>query len=324
MTRKAPTAKPWKKEVGDAFNDTKLLLSSAGIVLHGWFPVLHQWSLYDKERMPELISRLAPPATAGIMFGVGASAARLDADRKTQYNLRRICLLLLASPQDTYVTQLRTLEEKIAELFEANVSSSPSAAIKAELFMLCRALALSVSPLHLSPLWPIINDKTQAALTSLLPSSQHANDFNDLSLLQGAKLLDLLIALSPDEFQLHEWLYITDTIDAVYQPANWTPSALSDQVADMLGSNSAEDENVSPEPLCSDKRRPLLGEELPVDKDDIKALPREDFVRGVLKPFLSQLSLHAYEGVYSLEQPDAELLRKNLLSDLLDLGSIVE
>ena len=42
--------------------------------------------------MPEIISRMAPPSSAGIMFGVGANAARLDADRKTQLNLRRMCL----------------------------------------------------------------------------------------------------------------------------------------------------------------------------------------------------------------------------------------
>ncbi|CAK3964497.1 related to regulator of reproduction [Lecanosticta acicola] len=327
MTRKAPSAKSWKKEISEAFNDPRLLSSAPAVMINGWFPVLHQWSLYDKERMPELLARLAPPSGAGIMFGVGASAARLEADRKTQFNLRRICILLLASPEDTYVAHLRPIEEKLAELFEASRSSSPSAAIRAELFMLCRSLALSVSTMHLSPLWPIINDRLQSALTSLLPNSQNANDFNNLSLLQACKLLDLLIALSPDEFQLHEWLYITDTVDAVYQPADWNSAALSDQVAEVLGSTTADDNLITATPNTSasaGRRRALLADDLPVDKDDIKALPKEEFVRAVLRPFLSQLSIHAYESVYSMDSLDADALKRDLLNDLLDLGSIVE
>ncbi|KAF2169744.1 hypothetical protein M409DRAFT_64771 [Zasmidium cellare ATCC 36951] len=328
MTRKAPGAKPWKKEIADAFNDPKLLASAMSLMSEGWFPVLHQWSLHDKERMPELLSRLTPPASAGIMFGVGASAARLEADRRTQLNLRRLCVLLLASPEDTYVAHLRTIEEKISELFEASPSSSPSAAIKAELFMLCRTLTLSVSSVHMSPFWPIINDKLEAALTSLLPSSSNSNDFNNLSILQACKLLDLLVSLSPDEFQLHEWLYITDTIDAVYQPSDFSPVALSDQIAETLGSASV-DNNMLVTPTTpggggKGKRRQLLGEDLAVDKGDIQALPKEEFVRAVIRPFLSQLSMHSYEGVYSLEQTDGMVLRESLLADLLDLGSVVE
>ncbi|KAK4497319.1 hypothetical protein PRZ48_011769 [Zasmidium cellare] len=328
MTRKAPGAKPWKKELADAFNDPKLLASPPSLMSEGWFAVLHQWSLHDKERTPELLARLTPPASAGIMFGVGASAARLEADRRTQLNLRRLCVLLLASPEDTYVAHLRTIEEKISELFEASPSSSPSAAIKAELFMLCRALALSVSSVHMSPFWPIINDKLEAALTSLLPSSSNNNEFNNLSILQACKLLDLLVSLSPDEFQLHEWLYITDTIDAVYQPSDFSPVALSDQISETLGSATIDDNMLvtptTPGGGAKGKRRPLLGEDLAVDKGDIQALPKEEFVRAVIRPFLSQLSMHSYEGVYSLEQTDGKVLREGLLEDLLDLGSVVE
>ena len=70
------------------------------------------------------------------------------------------------------------------------------------------------------------------------------------------------------------------------------------------------------------RRRALLGDT--VDKEDIKAMPREDFVRASLRPFLSQLSIHAYEGVYSLDMPNIAALRDDLLADMLDLGSIVE
>lgn len=326
ISRKGPAMKTWKKEVTDAFNDPRLFACSPELMADGWFPALHQWSLDDKERMPDLLSRLAPPSSAGIMFGVGASAARLEADRKTQLNLRRMCLLFLASPEDTYMPHLRTIEEKLSELFEASPASSPSATIKAELFMLCRVLTLSVSAMHLSPLWPIINDKLQAVLTSLFPNHSTARDYNNLTLLQACKLLDLLITLSPDEFQLHEWLYITDTIDAVYQPLEWSSAALSDQIAEALGSSSMEDSMTATSSLATSagKRVPLLGADLGVDKGDVKAMAREDFTRAVLRPFLNQLSIHAYEGVYSMDAPDVAALRQDVLNDLLDVSTMVE
>jgi hypothetical protein len=326
VTRKAPAGRTWKKEVENAFNDPRILASPLDVMFNGWLPVIHQWSVHEKERMPELLSRLAPPSSAGIMFGVGASAARLEADRRTQLTLRRICILLLASPEDTYVAHLRAIEEKLAELFDASPSSSPSAAVKAELFMLCRTITLSVSTYHLSPLWPLINANLQALLSSLLPHGHSGNDFNNLTLLQGCKLLDLLIALSPDEFQLHEWLYITDTIDAVYRPVEFTSAALSDHIADGLGLAGLEDSSLQAGPSAAgaSKRRLLLGDDLAMDREDIKAMAHEDFVRTVLRPFLSQLSIHAYEGVYSLDQPDLAALRRSMLSDLLDVSSIVD
>jgi hypothetical protein len=345
IARKAPASKPWKKDIADVFYDPKILSVLPDAFIADWCPLLHQWSLFDKERMPELLAKLLPPSTAGLMFGVGASAARLEADRKTQLNLRRLCLLILASPQDTHVTHLPVIFSKIAELFEASASSSPSITIKTELFMLSRALALSFRSLHLAPLWPIVNDKLQAALNSMLPGSTGSNDFNNLALLQSCKLLDLLIALSLDDFQLHEWLYITDTTDAIHQPADWSPVALADHIAAALDSNNTSEETntsnfasssvaeneTSANQAKDDEKddgsgggKVLLSDNLVVDNGDIKAWAKEDFISAVLRPFLSQLSIRAYEDVYGLGTPDTEAMRRGLLGDLLDPNTIVE
>ena len=328
VQKKAPNVKSWKREVADAFNDPRLLATPLHAMEGGWLPVLYQWSFREKECMSELLSRLTPPSSAGIMFGVGASAARLEADRRTQLTLRRISLLLLSSPEDTWAFHLRAFDEKIVELSAASATSSPSSAIKAELYILCMALVLSLSPFQLSPLWPTINDTLQAALENLYATSTTEQSFTNFGLLQACKLLDQLIMMSPDEFQLHAWLYIADTIDAVYRPDNMTPTALADQVAESLGPLAMEDsqdlEPPSPSVMAGGKpRRLLLGANLPVDIADLKALPREDFVRTVLRPFLSQLSIHAYEGVYSMEAPDTKACRHRLLRDLVDFSTIV-
>ncbi|RMY14439.1 hypothetical protein D0867_07141 [Hortaea werneckii] len=329
MEKKSPTVKVWKKEVSDAFNDPKILASPAIAMEEGWFPVLHQWGLREKDRMPDLLARLTPPSSAGIMFGVGANAARLEADRRTQLNLRRICLLLLASPEDTWASHLRDFDEKLVELSAATITSSPSSAIKADLYMLCRALVLALSHTQLAPLWPTINDVLLAALTSLLPGNTSEQNFSNLGLLQAFKLLDQLTVLSPDEFQLHQWLYISDTVDAVYGLEGMTATALADQVAETLGSAALDDSHtaraVDETPEGTRTRRHLLSSpaSLP-DADDLKAMSRQEFSGSVLRPLLSQLSIHSYEGVYSMETADIEACRGTLLNDLLDIRSIVD
>jgi hypothetical protein len=33
----------------------------------------------------------------------------------------------------------------------------------------------------------------------------------------------------------HQWIFITDTVDAVYRPDNWYPEAMMEQLAEMVG-----------------------------------------------------------------------------------------
>ncbi|KAM0717584.1 hypothetical protein Q7P37_007436 [Cladosporium fusiforme] len=328
MTRKAPTAKSWRRDVLDAFNNPRFLESPANVTEQYWYPVLQQWSQGDKERVHELLSRLAPPSSAGIMFGVGAAAARLKADSETQFILRRLCLLLLASPADSYAAHMQQMEEKLAELFEASTSSSPSSTIKAELFMLCRALIISTSPVNFAPLWPLLNDQLQSAFASLAPRDGRNTGFTNLTLLQAGKVLDLLVALGPDEFQLHEWLYVTDTTDAVYHPPGWTPAALADQLAEHLSLEAGEDAlptpTLTPQTLLEGQPRVLFGANLSYDKEDIKAMAPDDFAKSIMRPFLSQLSINAYESTYGIDSPDPALYRRSLLEDLLDSSTLVD
>jgi len=39
-----------------------------------------------------------------------------------------------------------------------------------------------------------------------------------------------------DNIFRHQWIFITDTVDAVFRPDNWAPEALFDQLAEVVGS----------------------------------------------------------------------------------------
>lgn len=312
--------------MGDAFNDSRFFANAVTLLDSDWLPLLKQWTLTDKERMPELLSRLVAPTTAGIVFGVGATSARLEADRKTQLNLRRAATLIMATADDNFVVDLPMIQEKIVDLLSATTTSSPSSTTRADIYLLLRALALKTSALHLATLWPIINAELQAAISSVVAPdhSLPSDTFNNHSVLQACKLLDTLLCIAPDDFQVHEWLFITDTIDAVYRPANFHSVALIDELSEELGltahSTTPADSTLA-QASNSSTRKPLLG---PGISDDGVWDRKDELVAKVLRPFFSQLSIFAFESTYSMSVPDWEACRQGLLKDLFDDRSIVK
>ena len=116
MTKVPAAAKLWKKDISDAFHDPRFFGLQVDLVKNNWMDLLRQWVLADKERLSEILVRLPPPSAAGIMFGVGASAARLEADRKAQLNLRRIAPLVLSANDDYFVGELPALLQKLEDL----------------------------------------------------------------------------------------------------------------------------------------------------------------------------------------------------------------
>ncbi|KAB8267616.1 Dopey, N-terminal-domain-containing protein [Aspergillus minisclerotigenes] len=305
-------AKIWKKDIADAFNDPRFFSSHLELVKGGWMNLLRQWVLADKDRLSELMSRLPPPSTAGIMFGVGASAARLDADRKAQLNLRRITLLILSANNDYFIGELPGLLQKLEDLLGATSSSSPSSTTRAEIFMVLRALALKSSTTALASFWPLINTELQEAIAAV-PLGLQQEVYNPYALLQACKLLDTLLVLAPDDFQLLEWLYVTDTIDAVYPPERWEPMALADEISQSFGTRSAAaDGPRDSNELGYSVKQPGL------TADWIRETAKDELVDRVLRPWFEQLSIHAFESTYSMSSPGLTTSYDDLLADLFN------
>ncbi|KAI9684026.1 MAG: hypothetical protein M1822_005853 [Bathelium mastoideum] len=326
LTRIPQSAKSWKREVNEAFNDSRFFASPLEIIESGWMPILRQLSLNDKDRVPDLLSRISSPTTAGIVFGVGAVSARLETDRRSQLNLRRVALLVMASEEDSHVQHLPLIQEKLVDLLAATPTSSPSSATRADVYILVRALILRTSPTQLASFWPVLNSELHAVLSSLLPEtdSQVQETFNASSLLQACRLLDLLITIAPDDFQLLEWLYVTDTIDAVYRPSDWHPTALVDEISDELGSLGQTSPGTglsATQPSNMGGKRRML---LEVDNNlDVKKAEKSEIVVKLLRPWFGHLSIAAFEGVYGMGNPDIEHCEKLVLRDICDDGSIV-
>lgn len=305
LTRIAQNNKLLKKDIADAFNDAKFFNTPLDMLRDFWLPILAQWTQSDKERVPELLTRISAPTTAGIMFGVGAASARQEADRKTQLNLRRISLLILAGAEDAYTPNIPHIMEKVVELLTATPATSPSSATRADVLVLLRAVLLKTSPVHLAPLWPIANGELTVSLSSLLPDASNKEHYNNSGVIQACKLLDELVVLDPDDFQLSEWLFLSDTIDAVYKPS--APSlhlSITDEINELLAQTSASvppptyNANVSDEPSRTLILDPLIEALEQEEGAAVLDMARSELITRVVRPFLGNLAMNAFEARY--------------------------
>ena len=44
-----------------------------------------------------------------------------------------------------------------------------------------------------------------------------------------------LLSLYLTPVSSHQWIFITDTVDAVYRPDDWHPEAMMDQLSEIVG-----------------------------------------------------------------------------------------
>jgi hypothetical protein len=323
LTKVAQGNKPLKKDIYDAFNDPKFFNTPPMLLKESWLPILAQWAQSDKERIPELLARISAPTTAGIMFGVGAASARQEADRKTQLNLRRIALLILGSPEDAFTANIAQILEKIVELFAATHATSPSSATRGDVILLLRAIVLKTSHVHLASLWPVINGEISASLSSLLPDANNKALYNNAGIVQACKLLDELVVLDPDDFQLSEWLFISDTIDAVYKPTTPpTMLSLTDEINEILSHSASTPVAVPPHStnLPDVPRRTLFLNPLisALEKEEdapVLDMARSELVSRVVRPFLGNLAMNAFEARYEGGEADLADIWASVIHD---------
>jgi hypothetical protein len=323
LTKIAQGNKLLKKDIYDAFNDPKFFNTPPLLLREAWLPILAQWTQSDKERVPELLSRLSAPTTAGLMFGVGATSARQEADRKTQLTLRRIALLILGSPEDAFTPNIPQVLEKVVELLTATPASSPSSITRTDVIVLLRAIILKTSPIHLASLWPVVNGELTSGLSALLPDAPNKEHYNNAGIIQTCKLLDELVVLDPDDFQLMEWLFISDTIDAVYKPVTPpTLMSLTDEINEVLTRSStapampvtAINGSDADEPKRTLFLNPLI-EALEKEGAAVLEMTRGELVNRLVRPFLGNLAMNAFEARYGGGEADWQGIWESVVKD---------
>ncbi|OLL25389.1 Protein dopey [Neolecta irregularis DAH-3] len=293
------TYKVWRKEVFDLINERAFFtMTPQGARL--WLPFGKQLYTAEKERVVELVARLGASNQAGL-FGTAEQETL-----QRQLNFRRLEFALLCCETDEFLIYLPTIKEKVNEV----VRSTPSDSIRGEIYLLFQTILLRFSSVHLQSFWPIIFTDLQMMLSYMVEEAAIQERDHSKSLFEACKLLDLILVLSPEDFQMHEWIFITDTMDAIFRMPTSEPNAWIDRLSYRLGvSNTTNyllpstESNSASSQVTTARRKPLL-----VGKN-ITELEQ-------LKPYLNRLSILAYEATYAMQLPDIDACEEGLYQDL--------
>lgn len=304
MTRIGAAIKAWRSPVSEAFNDNRCFNSTpdAGGKWKGMVKALFD---VDKTSLSELLGKITTAPSANIFTN------REYEMLLRSLNMRRLSYVLLSSEKNHFLTQLPAIQEKLVDTLR-NVSSP---VVQSEVYLCVRVLLCRLSPHNLSSFWPVILTELYRLFDQVLTSlpSDGAEELN--LVLATCKLLDLLLVLQTEEFQIHQWIFITDTADAIYRPDDWLPDAMLDRLAEVtgslpLGDGAAQPLHVTtPTPMTDNRpmRRPML-----------RSLRQIDSIRDLV-PFFSSASIASYESVYSSGGLiDWEAVEQGLLEDMFD------
>ncbi|SPC64545.1 related to DOP1 - strong similarity to developmental regulatory gene, dopey (dopA) [Ustilago sp. UG-2017b] len=205
-------------------------------------------------------------------------------------------------------------KERLMDLL-ARVSASAAAAnffANRELEMLSRALNLR----RLS--FTLFSSKQDGFLTQLPLIKEKLVDLlrSQVNEVLHAEVYLCLRVVLPEDFQINEWLFITDTIDAVYPSDDFQPETLLDGLSATFQKESSkhshqhhhhQHENAS-EPGKIGKRRLQLGRMRTIGSV------------GELGPFLNSVSQNAFESNYGDQEVDLHDVDACLLVDMFDSG----
>ncbi|KAI5481667.1 cellular morphogenesis-related protein [Pseudohyphozyma bogoriensis] len=301
MAKNPLTLKAWRTQVSDAFGDNRFF--NAPPSSHArWKPLIQALMASDKERLVELAAKVSTVSSANIFTN------RELESLSRALSLRRLTYTILTGEKDRFLTQLPIIQEKLVDLLRSSVGDM----VHAEVYLCLRVLFCRIGNHHLAGLWPVILTELLRLFESLV--DQVVPDGSDLLqlILSACKFLDLTLVLQTEEFQIHEWMFVTDTVDAIYPPDAWLPQAIMDRLGEIISRTSRPQANTQ-DPA---KVEWAAGRSRP--RQPTLTLKRINSI-AELEPFFTTVSLMAYESIYhSAGKVDIAAVEAQLVADLFD------
>ncbi|TFY63318.1 hypothetical protein EVJ58_g3324 [Rhodofomes roseus] len=304
MTRIGAAYKAWRGAVTDVLNDNRCFNSSpqAG---GKWRVMVKALYDVDKAALSDLLAKITTAPSANIFTN------REYEMLLRSLNLRRLSYVLLSGEKNHFLTQLPSIQEKLVDTLR-NVSAP---VVQCEVYLCVRVLLCRLSPHNLSSFWPVILTELYGLFERVITSLPSDGSEELTLVLAACKLLDLLLVLQTEEFQIHQWIFITDTVDAIYRPEGWFPEAILDRLAEVTGDLPVT-ENAAPS-LHGATTTPTV-ESRPMRRPMLRSLRQIDSIRELV-PFFSHASIASYESVYSSGgNVDWEAVEEGLLEDMFD------
>ncbi|GAA6000168.1 hypothetical protein JCM10207_007887 [Rhodosporidiobolus poonsookiae] len=311
MSKNPQTVKAWRSVVSDAFADNRFFNASPAMS-ERWKPLVQALMASDKERLPELAGKISTASSANIFTN------RELENLSRALSLRRLTYVLFTGDKDRYLAQLPVIQEKLVDLLRSSVGDM----VHAEVYLCLRVLFCRIGNQHLSGLWPVILTELLRLFDSLIEQPvPDGSDFLQL-VFSACKFLDLTLVLQTEDFQIHEWMFVTDTVDAIYPPDSWLPQAIMDRLGDILSDPHVSSASATPIFTQPDSPDAASPESLPLPAR--RPLLTSQRIRSIteLEPFFTTVSLSAYEAIYKAgARVDLAAVERGIERDLFEGGS---
>ena len=150
-------------------------------------------------------------------------------------NLRRLSFVLFAAEINHYLTDLPAIQEALVDILRTSVVSPK---VHSEVYLCLRILMCRFSAQHLTNFWPVILAELLRVFEGIMDEVPPDRSEPLHLALAACKFLDLLLVIQSEDFQVHQWMFVTDTTDAVYPPSDYTPEAIMDRLAEIVSEES--------------------------------------------------------------------------------------
>jgi len=270
---------------------------------------IQAWVDADKSVFVDFLGKVTSTPSTNIF------TSRETENQLRSMNMRRISYILLCGEKNQFLTSLPTIQEKLVD----TLKNTSAPIVQAEVYLCIRVLMCRLSQHNLDSFWSVILSEMYRLLEQTMLDVPSDGSEGLALVLAVCKFIDLLLVLQTEEFQMHQWIFITNTIDAVYRPDEIAPVAMLDQLSEIAGGLPPPQENaqnsanaafsVLPTPGSNPRmlRRPMLTH-----------LRQIDSIRDLV-PFFSSVSVATYESIYSsggnIDWDDVE---RGLLSDMFE------
>ncbi|KAJ3040698.1 hypothetical protein HDV00_010591 [Rhizophlyctis rosea] len=331
MTKVPSGYKTWRKDAWDSFMDPRFF--QMGLAAERkWRVIVQSAMVNEKERVGELLGRISAAPSSTLFVSKDQEALN------RAHALRRLSFAIFCGPTDQYVPHLPAIQEKLVDILKV----SNGGVVHCEAYLCLRVLLRRMTPKHLANIWPTVLTELIRLFGVYLRSQDAERPSEDLSVFFAAcKFLDLLLVLGIDDFQWHQWIFVTETLELLHdlmtaqvRPValvdklsyKWTGGAPSSTLSTYIGvsavpsadsdiSGSKGTANASMQPILPEHERPNIGEALRRPLLTMRSIHD----RKQLEPFVQSVSGYVYQTTYSVAKPDLDFIESMLESDFLDV-----
>jgi hypothetical protein len=304
MLKLSYTHRCYKKEIWDLFYNPKFFRMNLKISSK-WKVIMNSIVQSDTEKFNDLISRIALGSPTNIFISREQELAN------RALILRRLSYIIFSGENDQYLKQLPIIQEKIVELFKESNNYT-----NIEVYLFLRVLLRRISTKHLANFWPVIFTELFNLFEKYIDvtgndEKEYTNEELKL-LLSSFKFLELLIVLAPQEFQLHQWIFIGETNETINDDnitSELAKLSLMDKLKYIWMKNSDNEEN----------------EESMVNINNTEQSPKKLLItvknisnKTQIKDFVCHISKYIYDSTLRLSSVDTEFIDKIIESDLLE------